>query len=463
MIPILYEQNETSFTSNGLGRLRDCVSCVVTEERNGIYECDFDYPVNGVNYDRIKCGRIIGVTHDEGGDIQPFDIVGYERPIDGVVTFHAVHISYRQTAMTVWGNNINSLADAFTMLGSSVPANPFTYWTDKDSTGYLVAGDKIPHSVRSVLGGMEGSILDVYGGEYEFDKWTVKLWNARGSEKDFTIRYGVNLTSYDEKLDYSDTYTSVIPYWTGQNKKGNDIIVRGNEVTSQYPSFIGTDRCIPLDLTDRFENKPTAAELEAEAETYISQNQTYIPAQTIEVDFVRLSDSPEFEQFANLQKCRLCDIITVMFSGYEMSGRFKIVKTEYDVLNDRYSKLELGTLSTSLAQALGIASESGKKLYEDSEAVTLDDFVITTETFSYPAISSGSGSGTRTATYTKADHYPIGVVGFRTGNTNAASVRFRLSSRSSGQCELSYVLRAVGSVSAGSGDVDILWIKESTQ
>ena len=188
MIPILFEQNETSFTSNGLGRLRDCVSCVVTEERNGIYECDFDYPVNGVNYDRIKCGRIIGVTHDEGGDIQPFDIVGYERPIDGVVTFHAVHISYRQTAMTVWGNNINSLADAFTMLGSSVPANPFTYWTDKDSTGYLVAGDKIPHSVRSVLGGMEGSILDVYGGEYEFDKWTVKLWNARGSEKDFTIR-----------------------------------------------------------------------------------------------------------------------------------------------------------------------------------------------------------------------------------------------------------------------------------
>lgn len=362
MIPILYKAGETAFTSNGLGRLRDCISCVVTEERNGIYECDFEYPVDGMNYDRIKCGRIIAVEHDETNDVQPFDIVGYSRPINGVVTFHAVHISYRQTALTVSGTNIQSLSDAFTLLGTSDPANPFVYWTDKTSSGYLGAGDGVPHSVRQVLGGMEGSILDAYGGEYEWDKWTVRLWDSRGSLRNFTIRYGVNLTNYEEELDYSDTYTSVVPYWVGQDDNGNDVIVRGDMVSASYPSFNGTGRCIPLDLSEKYETKPTKATVEAAGLAYMNANQTYLPAQSIKVDFVKLSDSAEYAQFASLQQCRLCDTINVIFPRYDMQGMFKIVKTQYNVLMDRYDELELGTLSTSLAEALGISQDAPDRL-----------------------------------------------------------------------------------------------------
>ena len=459
MIPILYDKNETAFTSNGLGRLRDCISAVVTEERNGIYELDFEYPVDGLNYEKIQCGRIVSVRHDESGDVQPFDIVGYSRPINGVVTFHCVHISYRQTALTVWGNNINSLADAFTLLGTSTPTNPFTYWTDKTSTGFLASADKVPHSVRQMLGGMEGSILDIYGGEYEWDKWTVKLWQSRGEQKNFTIRYGLNLADYKEDLDYSESFNSVIPYWTGQNKKGNDIVVRGSEVSSGQPSFNGTNRCVPLDLTDKFETKPTAADLEAEASSQLSSKQPYLPSQTIEVDFVRLYDSADYAQFAVLQKCRLCDSIRVVFSRYNMSGIFKIVKTEYNVLQERYNKLELGTLAATLSEAMGISQGSPASSFS-SDLIGLSDFMVKTHTFSYSAISSGSGSGTKTATFSESGYYPLGVVGFRTGNSAAVPIRFNLSERTSGQAELTYVLRAVASVSAGSGDVDILWVKE---
>ena len=357
MIPILYEKNETAFTSNGLGRLRDCISCVVTEERNGIYECDFEYPIDGVNYDRIQLGRIIAVEHDESNDIQPFDIVSYSRPINGVVTFHCVHVSYRQTAMTVSGTNINSLADAFTMLGNAVPSNQFNYWTDKSSSGYLASGDGIPHSVRSILGGMEGSILDAYGGEYEWDTWTVKLWASRGSLKNFTIRYGVNLTDYSEEVDYTDTYTSVVPYWVGQDADGNDTIIKGDKQTSGYPSFNGQERCVPIDVTDKFDSEdgvPTKAQVEAQGVAHLNEMQPYLPAQTIKVDFVRISDSPEYAQFKSLQKCKLCDSVNVIFSKYKMQGQFKIVKTEYDVLQERYNTLELGTLSVTLSQALGL-------------------------------------------------------------------------------------------------------------
>ena len=115
MIPILYESTETEFESNGLGRLRDAISVTVTEERNGVYECSFDYPVGGHNYDKIKLGRIIAVEHDDTGDVQPFDIISMTRPINGIVSYHAVHISYRQSKMVASGTDINSLSDAFSL------------------------------------------------------------------------------------------------------------------------------------------------------------------------------------------------------------------------------------------------------------------------------------------------------------------------------------------------------------
>ena len=369
MIPILYESTETGFGSNGLGRLNDCISCVVTEERNGIFECDFEYPVDGIHFDLIKCGRIITVKHDEAGNVEPFDIVSYSREIDGAVSFHCVHISYRQCALTVSGTNVNSISDAFTMLGGSSPANPFMYWTDKTTTGFLASADGIPHSVRSILGGIEGSILDAYGGEYEWNRWTVKLWAARGSLKSFTIRYGVNLTDYNEEIDYSDTFTACIPYWAGQDENDNDIVVKGSMQTTPYPSFNGRTRCIPLDVSDKFEEKPTVSQVEAEGLSYINTNQTYLPAQNIKVNFVRISDSPEYQEFATLQECNLCDVINVEFPKYGMSGQFKIVKTVYDVLSEKYEELELGTLSTSLSEALGINQESSSKLYDKPSVI----------------------------------------------------------------------------------------------
>ena len=413
MIPILYDSNETSFTSNGLGRLRDCIDCVVTEERNSIYECDFSYPVNGVNYDRIQLGRIIAVRHDESNDVQPFDIVSYSRPIDGIVTFHCVHISYRQTALTVYGSNINSLADAFTMLGTAQPSNPFTYWTDMNNQGFLASGDSVPHSVRQILGGMEGSILDSYGGEYEWDKWTVKLWAARGTLKNFTIRYGLNMTDYSDETDYSDTYTSVLPYWTGQDSNGNDIVVKGAMQSVSYPSFNSTGRCIPLDVTDKFDSnqgQPTTAQIEAEGMNYLNANQPYMPARTIKVDFIRLTDSPEYSNLKSLQTCKLCDSINVEFPRYNMTGQFKIVKTEYDVLQERYNTIELGALAASLSEALGINAEAANRLRTGGGGA---DILI--ENVDIPVTFSNQRYTTVTKDVSKTNYTPIGVVGWDNG------------------------------------------------
>ncbi len=378
MIPILYESDEISFDTNGLGRLRDCISCIVTEERNGVYECDFEYPVGGQNYDRIQLGRIIAVEHDYSNDVQPFDIVSASKPIDGIVQFHAVHISYRQSKLTTSGTNINSLADAFTMLGNSTPANPFTYETDKTATGFLASANDVPRSVRSFLGGVEGSILDAYGGEYEWDKFTVKLWDARGEDRNITIRYGVNLVDFTDDTDYQNTFNACVAYWTGQGDDGSDIVVKTGMLDSGLTDYVLRTECVPLDLTDKFEEQPTVVELEAMAQSYMTSNQVNLPQQNIKVDFVQLEDSPEYEYFAPLANCKLCDTVRVVFPMYNFAGTFKIVKTTYNVLLERFDELELGTLSTTLAEALGISGDSLNKLSQTSQTVQTGTALTTT-------------------------------------------------------------------------------------
>ena len=349
MIPILYESTERAFTHNGIARLRDCIDCKVSEERNGAFECEFTYPVSGSHYEDIIPGRIIGVTHDNSGDIQPFDIVSYSRGIDGLTTFHAVHTSYRLSHITVTGSNITSLTDAFTLFASGVPESDFTFETDMTSSGYLGIADGLPHSVKEMLGGVEGSVLDVYGGEYTWDRFRVILRKNRGVRRDFIVRYGVNMTEFTDDTDCSDVYNACIPFYNG-----TDGPVVGNEVVLDQPTFNGRELCVPLDLSDRFETQPTAAQVEAEARSYMEQNKTYLPSQNIKVGFLRLQDFPGFEEYEDLLECGLCDVITVEFPGYGIRGDYKVVKAVWDVLEGRFEELELGSVSVTLAQALGI-------------------------------------------------------------------------------------------------------------
>lgn len=407
MIPILYESTETAFNTNGLGRLRDMISCIVTEERNGIYECDFEYPVTAEDFNDIQIGRIIGVTHDESDDIQPFDIVSYERPINGVVKFHCTHISYRQSYLTVRGTNISSLADAFARLKNySTPTNPFTYQTDKTSTGYVGAFDGVPKTVRSMLGGTEGSILDAYGGEYEWDRFNVVLHTSRGEDREFSIRYGVNMVDYNEAADISGTYMACIPYWTD----GTSVVV-GDKQTASGLTITNRGECIPLDVSERFESKPTKAQVNTMGKSVMDSKNPAVPSQNIHVEFVRLQDSPEYENFSSLLQCKLCDTINVIFPSYNASERFKIVKTVWDVLSDRYESMELGDLSVSLAEALGLNESTGNGIPGDTAIVTL-----VTKTLS-DGLPANSFIASDVIAMTEQEGYKaVSVVGWATSN-----------------------------------------------
>ena len=202
MIPILFDQSEKQFNSGGLGFLVDCTSFKVSEERNGVFEAEFTYPITGPLYDQIQERSIVFATHDDSGDPQPFDIYARSAPINGLVTFYAHHISYRLSNTVVMPFSANSCADAMQKIGANIVTDPdedFTFWTDKTTQGdYMTTA---PTIVRSTLGGEEGSILDVYGkGDYKFDKFAVELYQNRGEETDVEIRYGKNLVEIEHKI-----------------------------------------------------------------------------------------------------------------------------------------------------------------------------------------------------------------------------------------------------------------------
>lgn len=376
MIPVLYNADETRFINNGRGRLTDCISCVVTEERNGIYEMEFEYPITGVHFDEIIRGRIVTATHDDKNDVQPFEIYARSVPdLRGVVTFNAHHISYKLSTVTVMPFTAGSCAAALQGISTnSANANPFTFWTDKTVVGTFE--NTVPRLARNMLGGEQNSILDVYGkGDYEFDKWTVKLHLNRGVDTDVEIRYSKNLTDLNQDIDGSGTYNAVVPYWA--DSEGN-IVTLPEEVivhtgvspqiaylTDHNLVIIRTEDnepievayskvvAVPMDMTSYFSERPTEAQLRAAAQTRLANSDAWVPSENLTVDFVQLWQTEEFADYSALQRVGLCDTVSVYYPQVGIEAvKQKVVKTVYNVLLDRYDSIELGSLQTSLGQAI---------------------------------------------------------------------------------------------------------------
>lgn len=351
MIPILFESTETQFTSNGLGRLPDCVECKVTEERNGIYELEFSYPIEGEKYRELEEGRIIGVTHDETGDVQPFIMYKRTATMDGLVTFNAYHISYRLSNIIVMPFTASGMVEAIAdIVPNSANTNPFTFWTDKVVSSQFEL--KTPRSVRALLGGEEGSILDVFGkADFEWDKFAVKVYQDRGTDSGVTIRYGKNLADVTQDIDASGYYNAIVPYW-----KGEESVVTLPEyyVTNSEDDIIA----ISLDLSDSFEEEPTVEDLRAEAESRL-EGGTNIE-ENIKVDFVQLWQTEEYKDFAPLQRVNLCDTVSVFYEALGVKAlKKKVIRTVWNVLLDRYDEIELGDAQTTLADIITeITSES---------------------------------------------------------------------------------------------------------
>ena len=346
MIPILYSPTTTSFTTGGIGKLIDAGSCIVTEERNGSYELEMTYPITGHLYDEIKQRSIIFAKPSPAQSEQPFRVYRITKPLNKVVTIYAAHISYDLSGIPVKNFTSQSVQAALTALTtSSVISNPFTFWSDKTNSGVMEI--ETPTPCRTIL----SNILDVYGGEYEFDKYTVKLHSLRGFDNGVSIKYGKNLTDLEQDENCSNVYTGVLPYWTG-----NDTTVSGSVVNA--PGTYDFTRILPVDFTSNFEEQPSTAQLDNAATNYISDNNIGIPEVNLTVSFVHLNQTEEYKNLGIFERVELGDTIKVEFAAMGVSSTARCVKTVYNTLLERYDNVELGEVKKSLADTISSQTSS---------------------------------------------------------------------------------------------------------
>ena len=365
MIPILYNSNEKDFSGGGVGFLSDCTRCVVTEERNGVYECEFSYPMDGRHYSEIEPDMIIKAKPNEMSDPQLFRIYRTSKPINGIVSFYCQHISYDL--------NVN-VVDPFTLSGATALTalqgilshcyyqHSFTAQSTLSfSETHDLKVDK-PKPARMCLGGSEGSVLDLFGGEYEFDNFNIKLHAARGQDTGVTILYGKNLTDITSDVNISNAYTAVYPYAVDTDRDG--LYTLTEKVIETGNTNFGEPRVLSLDLTEKFnlpDEEITETKLRNLANAYITNNHISDVKQNIEISFVQLWQTQEYKDIALLQRVGLCDTVTVRYSKLGVSVKAKVIKTVYNALTEKYEKIELGKAKSNFGMTLKESVEQIEK------------------------------------------------------------------------------------------------------
>lgn len=361
MIPILYTKNESTFTHNGIGFLKDATKCTVTEERNGSYECSLQYPITGQWYDQITEGCIIKAKANDTSEPQLFRIYKSSKPLKGIVTYSAEHISYDLNGIPTLGFSVKNVTPQAAITRAIQDAGlPSAFTAISDISTLNSSTILTPCSVRAILGGQAGSVLDVWGGEFEFDNFVVKLHKHRGSDRGVSIEYGKNLKDLKQEANIADCYTHLMPYARySQDGEGDEkievyIYLSEKVLPLNNAENIGHSKAYIMDFTDRFGEGEAITEeaLRAKATAYAAAAELGVPKVNITVSFIQLWQTEEYKNIAPLERVMMCDTVAVRFSKLGVTARAKVIKTTYNTLEEKYESVELGDAKSSFADTV---------------------------------------------------------------------------------------------------------------
>lgn len=348
MKPILMNPSDTltqmtSSQTNGLGRL-NAMSCVVTEERNGIYEAELTVFIDDEHFSSLSVGSVLKLMTNEG--LQMFRVYQITKPINGVCSVYAHHITYDLAKAPVMPFTATGATNVVNGLVSHMASTyEFTMITDIVNALSVFTLTE-PKYFRECLGGYQGSILDVFGGEYEWDNTTVKLLAHRGSDNGVQIRYGKNLTDIQQETNIESMYDAVIGYATV-----NDTTTTG---TVQMITQVSSPKTMIVDFSDEFDDGETVTveKLNTLALNYIQTHDMTAPRVSIDVSFVALASTDQYNDIAPLEHVKLCDTVHVLFEKLGVNASAKVIKTTYDSLNERLLSVEIGDAKSTMTDVI---------------------------------------------------------------------------------------------------------------
>ena len=339
--------NTYPYTGNGLGGLPDAIEAVVSHEINGIYELMFRYPVTGLHFDDLANGNIVMAEPDALTSAQPFRIYRITKPLNGVVTVYARHICYDMQGIICEPFTATDLTTAFQTIPTKLtPANSFNFSTTRTvATGMSIVE---PRPLWKLLGGQAGSILDVYGGEWDFDGYDAKLVTQLGTDRGVRVSYGKNMTELEQDGTIEGTYSGVYPYW--YDEESSTLVT----IPEKFVTVAGaevSDRVFVLDCSDDWDTAPSAQDLRDKANAYILANSVGNAKHSWKVSF---ADNPELM----MDRVMLGDTLHVRYERIGVDATARAVKTEYDVLAKHYKAITVGRVKQNLAAIIAQQNEA---------------------------------------------------------------------------------------------------------
>ena len=373
MIPIVANGHGTDAITNaktgyGLGALSDCISCHVIEERNGAYYLELEYPSGGNAWEHLVPGNFIRCVPSDGADETLFQVDSVKPSISGRIAVQALHLSYRNRFAFVEPFGVSSLSNAISWIntartsgaGAAIHLNVYNSG-DFPRTGFRV---RRPMAVRDVMMGTSGSLIDVYGGEWLYESCgaVARLALSRGKTRKQGVRYGKNMVSLELEKALAETYDGVFGYYYDE-QSGTYV----GATTVQYGTRrydVTADRYKVVDFTSEFDSVPTSAQLDAKALSYARANALGEPQVSIKVGIAPLHQTIEYAGIYEIEHIQLCDTLPIVYERYGIELSAKVVKTDYDVLTERYRSVEIGTRKVTLPDFLkGVSAKTGVSVW----------------------------------------------------------------------------------------------------
>lgn len=379
MLPLLYPKNTKKadfFTSNGLGFFDKCLKCVVAEERNASYELECEILRTDRLSKNVTPGAFIKVRANAKDDPQVFEI--YQVTTDETkIKINAQHVKYflnYNVTTEPFSDETGTPTELWTKLQIFLAVdNPFEFYTDINTTHKILKGVEINLSAGEILAGVRGSFLDIFGGEFKFDNFTVNFLQNRGEQTGVCLRYGSNISSTEQTADNITVYSHILPYAYVYSKvEGDDWNIEqmylsrlDGAIDITTGAVFEYKKTLMLDLTDRMQDvivewydtppvpKPSSLSaaierLNAEATEYLNRytNELKYPSTSIKIDTT--------ETLSGLQNLGLCDSIYIMINNEKTTA--KITKCVYDSLAEKYTEMEIGKQKKDLSNVINITN-----------------------------------------------------------------------------------------------------------
>ena len=390
MKPILFNKNEQSFDTYGLGEL-NVTKGTVTRERNGNYTLYAEIPVNDPAVASLEKEMKLKADAGLRTKNQTFEISRIVKDSSNIVKIYGQHISHKLEYMAI-ANGRPFSGSAFTALAiwhnATIGDLRFDVWSDIQTTGKGVFDISKMENARQALGGVEGSILDIYGGEYEFDNMTVRLHKQLGRTAPTVLEYGRNILSAESDETIESAYTSVLPYatYTPDKPEGDTsdsqpdpvtVTLPENYVDSKYKALYAHRRIKVVDFSSEFKsdskNKdiPTPDKLRKIATDYMDKNAIGKLKINIKIEYADLAKTLDYADNGWIEELELCDIVPIYYPQIGLTDETaKVTTITYDFINERNESVEFGDIGTNVKSTM----QSGLAGKVDDIAKAQQDF-----------------------------------------------------------------------------------------